>query len=362
MSNKTIQLNPVFLNQSSKSKTTATTATKTLKKEKPVSALIKPNKVKKELLAKIKDFQMKAEEKGITHKIEQQVEEFDKGFNDEFNKSLNFLQELSKQKVQQKVQQKNDRKNTTLKKGKIENEVHMHVATELPMELQQTHAVQPQQVQVQPQQVQYVQPPPQVHNAHAKTPPYGILKQGVKPTYREWHNKTQKLHYPINDPKPLIKIEQEQDNSNTIPSERSKNLELFKQEYKQKTQNTEAAKPLLVPAPLPVPAPTHAPAPAYKKRITKTTKYKLGKTKGSNKVSVLIKNNQTRRKVQHEISLLRQKPILEIKNYLREKNLLKIGSFAPNDVLRQMYEQSILAGDVENKSKDTLIHNFYNDK
>ena len=83
MSNKTIQLNPVFLNQSSKSKTTATTTTKTLKKEKPVSALIKPNKVKKELLAKIKDFQMKAEEKGITHKIEHQVEEFDKGFNDD---------------------------------------------------------------------------------------------------------------------------------------------------------------------------------------------------------------------------------------------------------------------------------------
>ena len=380
MSNKTIQLNPVFLNQSSKSKTTATTTTKTLKKEKPVSALIKPNKVKKELLAKIKDFQMKAEEKGITHKIEHQVEEFDKGFNDEFNKSLNFLQELSKQKVQQKVQQKNDRKNTTLKKGKIENEVHMHVATELPMELQQTHAVQPQQqvqrqkVQVQPQQVQ-VQPqqvqvqPQQVQQQvqyvqHAKTPPYGILKQGIKPTYREWHNKTQKLHYPINDPKPLIKIEQEQDNSNTIPSERSKNLELFKQEYKQKIQNTEAAKPLIVPVPVPAPisVPTHVPAPAYKKRITKTTKYKLGKTKGSNKVSVLIKNNQTRRKVQHEISLLRQKPILEIKNYLREKNLLKIGSFAPNDVLRQMYEQSILAGDVENKSKDTLIHNFYNDK
>ena len=102
---------------------------------------------------------------------------------------------------------------------------------------------------------------------------------------------------------------------------------------------------------------THA-----KRRITKTTKYKLGKTKGSNKVSVLIKNNQTRKKVQHEIGLLKQKHILDIKNHLREKNLLKVGSFAPNDVLRQIYEQSILAGDVENKSKDTLIHNFYNDK
>jgi uncharacterized protein YjgD (DUF1641 family) len=103
-------------------------------------------------------------------------------------------------------------------------------------------------------------------------------------------------------------------------------------------------------------------APPCKKRITKTTKYKLGKTKGGNKVSVLIKNNQTRKKVMHEIGLLKQKPILDIKNYLREKNLLKVGSFAPNDVLRQIYEQSILAGDIENKGKDTLIHNFYNDK
>ena len=98
----------------------------------------------------------------------------------------------------------------------------------------------------------------------------------------------------------------------------------------------------------------------YKKRITKTIKYKLGK-QGS-KVSILIKNKHTRRRVQHEIGLLKQKNIMDIKNHLREKNLLKVGSYAPNDVLRQIYEQSILAGDIENKSKDTYIHNYFNDK
>ena len=43
-----------------------------------------------------------------------------------------------------------------------------------------------------------------------------------------------------------------------------------------------------------------------------------------------------------------------------EKNLIKIGSTAPNDVLRTIYEQSILAGDVTNTSGDIQIHNFVN--
>ena len=77
---------------------------------------------------------------------------------------------------------------------------------------------------------------------------------------------------------------------------------------------------------------------------------------------MLIKNAKTRRKIQTEQALLKQKNISDIKIYLRSKNLLKVGSEVPNDVLRQMYENAILAGDITNKSKDTLIHNFFNDK
>jgi len=79
-------------------------------------------------------------------------------------------------------------------------------------------------------------------------------------------------------------------------------------------------------------------------------------------VSVLIKNTDTRRRIKHEISLLRQKAITEVKQYLREKNLLKVGSDAPNDVLRKMYEQAILSGDLNNNNDATLMHNFMNDK
>ena len=88
-------------------------------------------------------------------------------------------------------------------------------------------------------------------------------------------------------------------------------------------------------------------------------KYKLGKH-DNGKVSVLIKIAHTRRKVQTEAALLKQKSILDVKNYLRSKNLLKAGSEAPPDVLREIYEQSILTGLVENKAKDTLLHNFFN--
>jgi len=75
---------------------------------------------------------------------------------------------------------------------------------------------------------------------------------------------------------------------------------------------------------------------------------------------VLIKNNNTRRKVRREHGLLHQKPIIEVKKHLYDKNLIKIGTTAPNDVLRMLYEQSILAGDVTNVANDIQIHNFVN--
>ena len=87
-----------------------------------------------------------------------------------------------------------------------------------------------------------------------------------------------------------------------------------------------------------------------------TVKHKLGKS--GRKVCVLIKNHKTRKQIQHECSALKQTKISEIRNYLKKHNLLKGGSVAPNDVLKATYEQAILAGDVVNKSYDTLIHNY----
>jgi hypothetical protein len=98
------------------------------------------------------------------------------------------------------------------------------------------------------------------------------------------------------------------------------------------------------------------------KRTTSTRHFKLGKDAKRRVISVFIKNNKTRRRVKLEIGQLKRVPIKDVKTYLRKHNLLKVGSSAPNDVLRQLYEQSVLSGDVHNLAKDTLIHNFMNDK
>ena len=47
-----------------------------------------------------------------------------------------------------------------------------------------------------------------------------------------------------------------------------------------------------------------------------------------------------------------------IKNFLLERGLIKIGSSCPNNVLRAMYENSVMSGDLINTNSDTLLHNF----
>ena len=204
----------------------------------------------------------------------------------------------------------------------------------------------------------------------APQPSYGNLKKGTKPTYRTWLRTTQKQ-------KPVAKqtiniLEDIQAPAIEVPTEvaeQTHNIDLG-------AATADLApidEPLAMPVPVAEPVATaepvaEPPAKPYtpslkprRKRITRTLKYKLGKH-ANGTVSVLIKNSQTRRKVQTEQALLKQKSILDIKNHLRKNNLLKVGSNAPSDVLRQLYEQSILAGQIENKAKDTLIHNYFNEE
>jgi hypothetical protein len=194
-------------------------------------------------------------------------------------------------------------------------------------------------VQIQPiPPVHSVQPIPPVHSVQPIQPippvqpmpitpdtPYGCLKGGKKPTYRAYHNKTLKN-------KPLtIETSNTHNNTPIVNTERKQKLAELQKSYKKIRQ---------------------------KKRTTRKSTFTLGKVGG--KVSVLIKNNATRRKVKREHGLLKQKSIIEIKKHLYDKHLLKIGSTAPNDVLRTLYEQSILAGDVTNTANDVQIHNFMN--
>jgi hypothetical protein len=91
-------------------------------------------------------------------------------------------------------------------------------------------------------------------------------------------------------------------------------------------------------------------------RKTITKRFKLGKQ--GNVVGVLIKNNDTRKKIQKEHGILKNKNLSDVKKYLIEQKLIKIGSTAPPNIIRKIYEDSVLTGEVENIGRDVILHNF----
>ena len=60
--------------------------------------------------------------------------------------------------------------------------------------------------------------------------------------------------------------------------------------------------------------------------------------------------------------MLRAKPLHVMKNYLYSHGLLKVGNRAPKELIKRIYEDAILAGEVNNTSKDVLIYNYLNKK
>lgn len=393
MSLKTIKVNPIFLMGSggsglSKNKT---------RKEKPINlSLGQPNNIKKKLIARIKNFQQ--EKKTIEN-----VSSSNEAFANEFSESVQFLDDLARGKQEHKL----TKRNATLKKKQPYNpDAYMQIATELPPELLGgVPPLRPPVANLIPSPAIFTQAPPTVFTQpfmqprppqtvqisplsggvacvaggavspqwnSPPAPSYSNLKSGgTKPTYRNWLRNTQKNKHvlPLANKAPISILEELPQPVVTplaapapVPFDLAKTAAALSistiQLQEEPTIQAEPINPGGQGDGIPQYRPTLR---QKRKKITRTLKYKLGKH-ANGKVSVLIKNNQTRRRVQTEQAQLKQKSILDIKNYLRSKNLLKVGSEAPNDVLRHIYEQSILAGQIENKSKDTLIHNYFNDE
>ena len=218
------------------------------------------------------------------------------------------------------------------------------VSLELPPELQINPIVLQPQPQPEPEleleQPQEVIAPEQPQEVIAiklnDDVPYGCLRGGNKPTFRTY-NSTMKKPLFGNDP-------MTNENEDPMIQERQRKLrEIQENFHKQNAPNI------------------FKPEPTQIKNIIKQTttkKYKLGKTPGSNVVGVLIKNNDTRRKIQEEHGVLRRESILEIRKYLHDHGLIKVGSDAPPDVLRNIYESAKMTGEISNTNKHVMLHNF----
>ena len=187
-----------------------------------------------------------------------------------------------------------------------------------------------------------------------KEPEYGCLKNGSKPLYRDWKRSTQKNISMNNIPEVNMQNislninETNKTNKTNETNETSLREDLLKK-TKEDFQRMKLNENINV-----------YDTPKDLEHRVKTKTFQLGKQKKSKRVGVLVKNRDTRKKIKEEHSTLKQKSILEVKNYLRKKNLLKAGSDAPPDILRSMYENAILTGDISNNTNETLMHNFYN--
>ena len=370
---KTIQFTDSFLTLNKTRKSSG----KKEKKEKPI-AVIKPTTLRKTLLEKIKKHQQDEKMKKNDIISSTEIASKDKQFKDDFLNSMEYLEKISEKKKQQHLTNKS-RKNKTLKNtpnqhdnkngGNYKNIVYPDlslISIDLPANFDNDnnstnnitnapmlhggmnlHTVSstptaympsaPMPFTSMPVAPMPSAPMPVHHIQQSNTEPYnnsssgitindppsGCLKGGKKPTYREFHNKTlKKSNIRYN----MSRNTHHSNNKNDIIHISNNYRKSKHRKIKQKT------------------------------RHTKKTTFKLGKYGGN--VSVLIKNNATRRKIKREHGILKQKPIVEIKKYLYDKNLLKLGSTAPNDVLRTLYEGSILAGDITNINSDVTLHNF----
>jgi hypothetical protein len=97
-----------------------------------------------------------------------------------------------------------------------------------------------------------------------------------------------------------------------------------------------------------------------KKYLKKTVKRKftLGKSDKLRRVSILIKDRQTRKNIINTQKEIKKTTLTDIKKYLRQHGIIKIGSTCPADVLRKTFESAVLAGEITNTNKETLLHNF----
>ena len=172
-----------------------------------------------------------------------------------------------------------------------------------------------------------------------EAPPHGCLKNGTKPTFREWANKL------INKPVETIKnMFGGGDEGGATASASSEVTGGVVGGSARKTVSK------------PIDNPENIAGMRVKIRRTQKKKYRIGKH--DDVVGVLLKNKESQRHIQKQHLALKQKTIGEIRKHLYEHHLLKIGSNAPPDVLRRMYEDSILTGEVKNTNKGVLLHNF----
>ena len=391
---KTIQINPELFklpgNKTKKNKE---------KKELMLNPIITPNTLKNKLLNRIKEHKNKEINTKTKTKSTDNANDVNK-YSDEFHGALNYLSDLTKKQKVNEVKQRmlNARtiKNYQSIASKLSNSTASNltasnpiatssISLDLPPELQETKTFVPQTNEV--------------FNVNYKMTddvPYGCLKNGRKQTYREWKQLTAPITTDIpdnirpptppkknvgmflEDTKPTLtgnnlsreerleqikhKLKKMQDKETQIKQASLDNFKEIEQQFstplmdltnfdtneatmveelvKERDQKTEDEKNR-----------------QYLKKTVKR-KFTLGKSDKLRRVSILINNRQTRKNIIDTQKELKKTTMTDVKQYLRQHGMIKVGSTCPADILRKTFETAVLTGEVTNTNKDTLLHNY----
>ena len=394
MSNKkkVIQINPELFKLSGNK-----TRKNREKKEAPsLNPIVSPNNLKNKLLKRIKEHKTKELKNPDTNNTNNKNTNTNT-YSDEFYGAINYLSDLSKkQKQQQYLNNKTLKNNST----PIDTVPSYDISLDLPPELSENYKPNLQSNEV--------------FNVNYKSEdgiPYGCLKNGKKRTYREWKELTRIEEHPeipnlvrpptppkkntnillegatpiINEPAIVPKISREdrleqiknklkklQDEETASKMKNMEELNKIEKEMKSKTNNDDILPDLSDFEEKKNSMPDieeliknreeelekENPKQYLKKTIKR--KFKLGKSDNLRKVGVLIKDKQTRKNIINTQKELKKTNITDVRKYLRQHGIIKVGSTCPADILRKTFESAMLTGDVVNTNKETLLHNFLN--
>lgn len=355
---KRIEINPELFNM------------KTKKKREPIQRpIISPNILKNKLLSRIK-----AHKK---HEIKNPSLESSSSSSDtpklvdtnEFDDSMSFFNLLSR---------KADLHKKTLKKSSVLEDTP-YVNLDLPPDLTKpVYQAPPIQLKVPPNQ-----------------PPYSNLKNGSRPTYREW-NKTMRNY--SNTPVESAPISVRENKLNEL-RERIKQKHQNVNTHVSQTNQLAADVYSIISQPVSNPIQISNPIEQIENKVIESVipdnekqkinldlvnintnninqqntqgrvisqtikktikrKYTLGKSANNRSVAVLLKDVNSRKNVLKAHRDLKKKSIGDVKQYLRDHNLIRVGSNAPSDVLRKLYESAMMSGEITNNNQDTLLNNL----
>jgi hypothetical protein len=354
---KTIQINPELFKMSKTKKNKE-------KKELTLNPIITPNNLKNKLLKRIKEHKTQEFKTDKTRNPDKnpQIESTD--YTDEFYGALGYLSDLSKKQ-----------KSNALKERLINKTLKNHqpnltnILLDLPPELQETHNT-------------IIPSSNEIFQLKVNDVPYGCLKNGQKKTYREWKQLNNKVDVDIHDivrpPTPPKK------NVESIPASppiqplpkisREEHLEKIKNKLKQIQNEENAKKQEILQQTLGTTSlevfnededdidikeilKEKESVKTYLKKTLKR-KFTLGKSDKLRRVSVLIKDNQTRKNIINTQKNLKKTSITDVRKYLRQHGMIKVGTTCPSDILRKVFESAVLTGEITNTNKETLLHNF----